>query len=128
MARSMARDKKVLRNLDDEIYRIAPKTYAKGAEGRDAREEYGRINREKRFEKNQMNRMAKGGSVKGKQTKADKLDERLGNIDGKESTKSQSYSSRRNESNAIKGKGKMRTVQARGCGLAKRGCGPTYLC
>ena len=41
MARSMARDKKVLRNLDDEIYRIAPKTYAKGAEGKDAREEYG---------------------------------------------------------------------------------------
>ena len=30
MARSMARDKKVLRNLDDEIYRIAPKTYANG--------------------------------------------------------------------------------------------------
>ena len=119
MARSMARDKKVLRNLDDEIYRIAPKTYAKGAEGKDAREEYGRIDREKRFEKNKMNKMAKGGSVKGKQTKSDRLDERLGNIDGKESTKSQSYRSRR---------GKMRTVQARGCGLAKRGCGPTYLC
>ena len=28
MRGSMARDKKALRNLDDEIYRIAPKTYA----------------------------------------------------------------------------------------------------
>ena len=64
MARTMARDKKVLRNLDDEIYRIAPKTYAKGAEGRNARDEYGRIDREKAYEKRQMNRMAKGGSVK----------------------------------------------------------------
>jgi hypothetical protein len=87
----MARDKKVLRNLDDEIYRIAPKTYAKGAEGRNARDEYGRIDREKAYEKRQMNRMAKGGDVK-------------------------------------KSKGKMRSVQSRGCGLAKRGCGPTYLC
>ena len=34
MKGSMARDKKTMRNLDDEIYRIAPKTYAKGAEGR----------------------------------------------------------------------------------------------
>lgn len=92
MPGSMARDKKVLRNLDDEIYRIAPKTYAKGAKGRNAREEYGRVDREKNFEKRQMNRMAKGGSVKSK------------------------------------AKGKMNSVQARGCGLAKRGCGPTYLC
>jgi hypothetical protein len=37
----------------------------------------------------------------GRQTTADKLDERLGNIDGRESTKSQSYGSRRNESNAM---------------------------
>jgi hypothetical protein len=88
MPGSMARDKKVLRNLDDEIYRIAPKTYAKGAKGRNAREEYGRVDREKAFEKRQMNRMAKGGSVNKK----------------------------------------MNTVQARGCGLAKRGCGPTRLC
>ena len=29
MRGSMARDKKTLRNLDDEIYRIAPKTYAR---------------------------------------------------------------------------------------------------
>ena len=64
MKGSMARDKKTMRNLDDEIYRIAPKTYAKGAEGRNAREEYGRVDREKNFEKRQMNRMAKGGDVK----------------------------------------------------------------
>ena len=126
MPGSMARDKKVLRNLDDEIYRIAPKTYAKGAKGRNAREEYGRVAREKAFEKRQMHRMAKGGDVK-KQTKADRLDERLGNIDGKESTKSQAYRSRRNESKGMTGR-KMITVQARGCGLAKRGCGPTRLC
>ena len=91
MRGSMARDKKTLRNLDDEIYRIAPKTYAKGAEGRNARDEYSRIDREKNYEKGQMNRMAKGGSVK-------------------------------------KSAGKMKTVQSRGCGLAKRGCGPTRLC
>jgi hypothetical protein len=90
MRGSMARDKKVMRNLDDEIYRIAPKTYAKGAEGRNARDEYSRIDREKNYEKGQMNRMAKGG--------------------------------------AVKSSGKMKTVQSRGCGLAKRGCGPTYLC
>ena len=94
MRGSMARDKKTLRNLDDEIYRIAPKTYAKGAEGRNARDEYSRIDREKNYEKGQMNRMAKGGAVKSK----------------------------------AKRSGKMSTVQARGCGLAKRGCGPTYLC
>ena len=91
MRGSMARDKKVMRNLDDEIYRIAPKTYAKGAEGRNARDEYSRIDREKNYEKGQMNRMAKGGSVK-------------------------------------KSAGKMKTVQSRGCGLAKRGCGTTRLC
>ncbi len=91
MKGSMARDKKTMRNLDDEIYRIAPKTYAKGAEGRNAREGYGRVEREKNVEKRQMNRMAKGGDVK-------------------------------------KSSGKMSTVQSRGCGLAKRGCGPTRLC
>jgi hypothetical protein len=51
MRGSMARDKKVMRNLDDEIYRIAPKTYAKGAEGRNARDEYSRIDREKNYER-----------------------------------------------------------------------------
>jgi hypothetical protein len=66
MRGSMARDKKALRNLDDEIYRIAPKTYAKGAEGRNARDEYARVDREKGYEKREMNRMAKGGTVKKK--------------------------------------------------------------
>jgi len=92
MRGSMARDKKVLRNLDDEIYRIAPKTYAKGKEGKNARDEYSRIDREKNYEKGQMNGMAKGGDVKSK------------------------------------AKSKKSSVQARGCGQAKRGCGPTYLC
>jgi hypothetical protein len=68
-------DKKVLRNLDDEVYRIADKERMGGAEGRDARDERGRINREKRYEKRQMNRMNTGGSV---QTKKDKSDESLG--------------------------------------------------
>ena len=68
-------DKKVLRNLDDEVYRIADKERMGGAEGRDARAERGRINREKRYEKRQMNRMNTGGSV---QTKKDKSDESLG--------------------------------------------------
>ena len=57
----MRHDKKVLRNLDDEVYRIAPKERMGGAEGRDARAERGRINREKAYEKRQMNRMATGG-------------------------------------------------------------------
>ena len=46
----MRHDKKVLRNLDDEVYRIAPKERMGGAEGRDARDERARINREKRYE------------------------------------------------------------------------------
>jgi len=71
----MARDKRVLRNLDDEVYRIADKERMGGAEGRDARDERGRINREKRYEKRQMNRMKTGGSV---QTKKDKRDESKG--------------------------------------------------
>ena len=61
----MKRDKRVLRNLDDEIYRIAPKERMGGAEGRDARQERLRINKEKRFEKNKMNGMMMGGKVKG---------------------------------------------------------------
>tara|TARA_R100001530_G_scaffold61731_1_gene44538 strand:- start:4087 stop:4575 length:489 start_codon:yes stop_codon:yes gene_type:complete len=56
----MAHDKKVLRNLDDEVYRIAPKERMGGAEGRDARDERRRINREKDYEKRHM---ATGGSV-----------------------------------------------------------------
>ena len=59
----MAHDKKVLRNLDDEVYRIADKERMGGAEGRDARAERGRINREKDYEKRQLNK-AEGGVVK----------------------------------------------------------------
>jgi len=40
----------------------------------------------------------KGGKSAKKQTAADKLDERLGETRGKESTKSQSFKSRRDES------------------------------
>ena len=40
----------------------------------------------------------KGGKPVKKQTAADKLDERLGETRGKESTKSQSFKSRRDES------------------------------
>jgi hypothetical protein len=58
-------DKKVLRNLDDEVYRIADKERMGGAEGRDARDERGRINREKDYEKRQLDSMAGGGKVSG---------------------------------------------------------------
>ena len=68
-------DKKVLRNLDDEVYRIADKERMGGAEGRDARAERGRINREKDYEKRQLNRMNTGGPV---QTAHDRSDESLG--------------------------------------------------
>ena len=59
----MAHDKKVLRNLDDEVYRIADKERMGGATGRDARDERSRINREKSYEKRQMDNMAGGGKV-----------------------------------------------------------------
>ncbi len=62
----MRHDKKVLRNLDDEVYRIADKERMGGAEGRDARDERGRINREKDYEKRQLDSMADGGKVSGK--------------------------------------------------------------
>ena len=94
---SRAHDKKVIRNLDDEIYRIAPKERKGGAEGRDAREERLRINREKRFEKNRLDGMAAGGKVK-KQGYNDRLDESLGARNGK---KSQSLKSRRDESKGM---------------------------
>jgi hypothetical protein len=90
----MAHDKRVLRNLDDEVYRIAPKERMGGAEGRDARDERRRINREKDYEKRHMN---KGGKVK-KQGYNDRLDESLGARDGK---KSQSLKSRRDESKGM---------------------------
>ena len=96
----MAHDKRVLRNLDDEVYRIAPKEKLGGAEGRDARDERRRINREKDYEKRHM---AKGGKVK-KQGYNARLDESLGARDGK---KSQSLKSRRDESKGMeKSRGK----------------------
>jgi len=99
----MAHDKRVLRNLDDEVYRIAPKERMGGAEGRDARQERLRINKEKRFEKNRMDGMAAGGKVK-KQGYNDRLDESLGARNGK---KSQSLKSRRDESKGMeKSRGK----------------------
>ena len=130
----MAHDKRVLRNLDDEGYRIAPKERMGGAEGRDARDERRRINREKAYEKRHMN---KGGKVK-KQGYNDRLDESLGARHGK---KSQSLKSRRDESKGMEkamGKGaysgattmmsgggevgKSRsTASSRGDGIAKRG-------
>ena len=99
----MAHDKKVLRNLDDEVYRISDKERMGGAEGRDARQERLRINKEKRFEKNRMGGMAAGGKVK-KQGYNDRLDESMGARSGK---KSQSLKSRRDESKGMeKAKGK----------------------
>tara|TARA_R110000824_G_scaffold80565_1_gene202676 strand:+ start:402 stop:1205 length:804 start_codon:yes stop_codon:yes gene_type:complete len=88
-------DKKVLRNLDDEVYRIAPKEAMGGAEGRDARDERRRINKEKDYEKRHM---AKGGKVKG-QGYNDRLDESLG---ARNKTKGkQSLKSRRSESEGM---------------------------
>ena len=84
----MAHDKKVLRNLDDEDYRIRNRT------GSNTDAERRRINREKDFEKN---RMASGGKVK-KQGYNDRLDESMGARNGK---KSQSLKSRRDESKGI---------------------------
>lgn len=66
---SKKHDKKVIRNLDDEIYRISEKERKGGAEGRDAREERLRINKEKRFEKNRLDGMAVGGKVGKKATR-----------------------------------------------------------
>ena len=59
----MVHDERTIRNVDDEIYRIAPKTHGGGRERMDAREEYGRLLREKDYLRNEMNRMAKGGGV-----------------------------------------------------------------
>ena len=94
---SRAHDKKVISNLDDEIYRISDKERMGGAEGRYARQERIRINREKRFEKNRLDGMAAGGKVK-KQGYNDRLDESLGARKGK---KSQSLKSRRDESKGM---------------------------
>ena len=59
---SRAHRKKAIRNIDDEIYRTDPKTYDRGVVGRDARDEYERDLREKRFEKRALN-MQEGGAI-----------------------------------------------------------------
>ena len=43
----MVHDQRTIRNVDDEIYRLAPKTHSRGRARIDAREEYGRLLREK---------------------------------------------------------------------------------
>ena len=91
---SKAHREDALRNIDDEIYRIAPKTHTSGNERKDAREEYGRLLKEQGYERRHMN---KGGKVK-KQGYNDRLDESLGARNGK---KSQSLKSRRDESKGM---------------------------
>ena len=54
---SKKHDKKVIRNLDDEDYRIRNRT------GKNTDAERRRINREKDFEKNELGGMAVGGKV-----------------------------------------------------------------
>ena len=61
MGGMMRKDERTIRNVDDEIYRIAPKTYGTGRERIDAREEYARALREKDYLRSQMNRLAAGG-------------------------------------------------------------------
>tara|TARA_R110000772_G_scaffold257048_1_gene373743 strand:- start:44 stop:622 length:579 start_codon:yes stop_codon:yes gene_type:complete len=58
-----------------------------------------------------------------KQTPNDRLDERLGMKDGKESTKSQSMKSRRDESRAMKRGGSMSPGEKK----ARSGAGPTFI-
>ena len=57
----MRHDERTIRNVDDEIYRIAPKTHTRGRERIAAREEYARDLREKDYLRRQMNRLANGG-------------------------------------------------------------------
>ena len=87
----MAHDKRVLRNLDDEDYRIRNRT------GSNTDAERRRINREKDFEKNRMGGMAAGGKVKKEGYNA-RLDDSMGARSGK---KSQSETARRNESKGM---------------------------
>jgi len=61
MGGMIRKDERTIRNVDDEIYRIAPKTYGRGRERMDAREEYARDLREKDYLRAQMNRLANGG-------------------------------------------------------------------
>ena len=96
---SKAHDKKVIRNLDDEDYRIRNRT------GSNTDAERRRINREKDFEKNKLGGMAVGGKVK-KQGYNARQDESLGS---RNKTKGQqNLKSRRNEAQAMEKKGKKR--------------------
>ena len=56
-------DERTIRNVDDEIYRIAPRTHGSGYGRTNAREEYARDLREKDYLRNQMSHMANGGIV-----------------------------------------------------------------
>jgi len=93
---SKAHAKRVMRNLDDEDYRIRNRT------GSNTDAERRRINREKEYE---ATRMAKGGKVK-KQGYNARQDESLGS---RNKTKGQqNLKSRRDEAQAMEKKGKKR--------------------
>lgn len=99
----------------DEMRRVKARRPKDAAERRDKRDQLARVGSRERNARDEMGRLRReavgmgmntgGKTIKkmasGSQTRADRLDERLGNIDGRESTKSQSYGSRRNESNAM---------------------------
>ena len=57
----MRHDERTIRNVDDELYRIAPRTHSQGRERINAREEYARDLKEKDYLRAQMNRLANGG-------------------------------------------------------------------
>lgn len=57
----MRHDERTIRNVDDELYRIAPRTHSHGRERINAREEYARDLKEKDYLRAQMNRLANGG-------------------------------------------------------------------
>ena len=57
----MRHDERTIRNVDDELYRIAPRTHSRGRERINAREEYARDLKEKDYLRAQMNRLANGG-------------------------------------------------------------------
>ena len=125
---SMSKDKKTLRNLNDESYRI------RNNRGSNAAAERRRVDGERSFEKRQMSKMKMGGTVeysKGGKTQGfnARLDDSMGAKNGK---KSQSMASRRNESKGMeksKGKGaysgdtKMMATggKVRGAGMATQG-------
>ena len=99
-----------------EMRRVKARRPHDAAERRDKKSQESRVGSRERNARDEMTRlrgeavgmgMKTGGkTVKkmatGSQTKADRQDESLGMRDGKESTKTQSYTSRRNESNATR--------------------------